>query len=115
MSVLRTAIVSGGLNATLTDVRDYLPQNYSAWEYREVVWINGRDNHGWTLDGYVLPRLGSALIAAEEVMPCDDCEGTGGHETYNSGHDRPPGECGYCHGYGYHVWTGNGWRRKVKA
>jgi hypothetical protein len=31
------------------------------------VMVVGNDNAGWTLDGYVIPRLGSALIYTEEV------------------------------------------------
>ena len=33
----------------------------------EVVLIVGRDSAGWTLDGYVIPRLASGTIFAEEV------------------------------------------------
>lgn len=29
--------------------------------------IGGSDFHGWTLDGYVIPRLASGLIAAKEI------------------------------------------------
>jgi hypothetical protein len=29
--------------------------------------IEGEDNAGWTLDGYVIPRLASGLIFAKEV------------------------------------------------
>jgi len=29
--------------------------------------IEGEDNAGWTLDGYVIPRYASGLIWAEEV------------------------------------------------
>lgn len=29
--------------------------------------IKGEDDHGWTLDGYVIPRLGSGLIWAREI------------------------------------------------
>lgn len=59
-------------------VAAYLPQNY---KIISVTWgkddddtrkighciISGTDNHGWTLDGYVIPRLGSGLIAAKEI------------------------------------------------
>ncbi len=69
---IRRAVVRGGLNATLEDVRNYLPSNYTAYEYfagefGSTIVIEGTDDHGWTLDGYVIPRLGSALIAVEEV------------------------------------------------
>jgi hypothetical protein len=29
--------------------------------------IEGRDSHGWTLDGYVIPRYASGLIWCEEI------------------------------------------------
>lgn len=29
--------------------------------------IEGRDSHGWTLDGYVAPRYASGLIWVEEI------------------------------------------------
>jgi hypothetical protein len=51
------------------DVASLLPANY--WilgtSTSDKVLIAGRDNAGWTLDGYVIPRLGSALIYTEEV------------------------------------------------
>jgi hypothetical protein len=53
-------------------VRVYLPANYQA-EVSEhdgkrpgVVLIFGVDRAGWTLDDYVIPRLGSGLIVAVE-------------------------------------------------
>jgi hypothetical protein len=65
---------------TLTWDRDnpaaYMPSNYQvtytepygddrpAW--RTAV-IEGRDNAGWTLDGYVLPRLASGGMHGKEV------------------------------------------------
>jgi hypothetical protein len=62
----RYAIV---FNAPLDTVKDYLPSNYTAsWDsLREGVVISGIDDHGWTLDGYVIPRLMSGLIVATEV------------------------------------------------
>jgi hypothetical protein len=33
--------------------------------------IEGRDCLGWTLDGYVIPRLMSGLIRAEEINKRD--------------------------------------------
>jgi hypothetical protein len=66
----RYAIVRGGLNVTLRLVRNYLPSNYTADETPDgVIVISGVDYCGWTLDGYVLPRLGSGLIAAFESVP----------------------------------------------
>lgn len=50
----------------------YLPSNYKvlvsqAIEDGVVFIIGGEDNAGWTLDEYVIPRLGSGLIFAEEI------------------------------------------------
>lgn len=33
----------------------------------DVIVIAGRDNHGWTLDKYVIPRLGSGMMRADEI------------------------------------------------
>jgi len=47
----------------------YLPANYHiAGEDERYVYIEGADSHGWTLLGYVIPRLASGLIWAEEVV-----------------------------------------------
>lgn len=66
---MRRAIVTGGLGADLETVRDYLPSNYSAEmgpEEDPRIRIFGEDSYGWTLDGYVIPRLRSGLIAVVE-------------------------------------------------
>jgi len=61
-------------DADLETVRAYLPANYHAAPAetqnahggnRVSIW--GTDDAGWTLDGYVIPRLGSGLIWAREV------------------------------------------------
>lgn len=50
----------------------YMPGNYEVLgvgtldEYQAVV-IGGEDNAGWTLDDYVLPRLGSGLYLGREI------------------------------------------------
>jgi hypothetical protein len=66
---VRFAIVKDGAKNIKT-IREYLPINYQA-EFargnRDDVVIFGEDNHGWTLDGYVIPRLGSGLIVAKEI------------------------------------------------
>lgn len=52
------------------EVAQYLPANYSIIGRsldNENTIIAGRDNAGWTLDAYVIPRLGSALIHCEEI------------------------------------------------
>ena len=50
-------------------VKRYLPSNYDI--YREVnantIEIHGVDKMGWTLDDYVIPRLGSGGYAVEEI------------------------------------------------
>jgi hypothetical protein len=46
----------------------YLPGNYRVEARTSFgVVISGRDSAGWTLHGYVLPRLASGLIAVEEI------------------------------------------------
>lgn len=62
---------------TVREVEAYLPDNYGLMESfmeqrpngREtlLVIIGGHDVAGWTLDGYVIPRLFSGLIAAQEI------------------------------------------------
>ena len=60
---------------TQHEAEAYLPANYSViWEGYEpssatrLVWvIEGEDDHGWTLDGYVIPRYASGLICCEEI------------------------------------------------
>ena len=50
------------------DVAAYLPSNYEVSEVRpDHVIIEGEDNAGWTLDDYVIPRLGSGLYVAREI------------------------------------------------
>jgi hypothetical protein len=60
----RQALVEKG---KLDVVQDYLPTNYKAFEVPQGILIAGYDDHGWTLDGYVIPRLASGLIAAKEI------------------------------------------------
>lgn len=67
--------------ATVRNARDakqlwtYLPLNYVivggdiGTEGKPVYVIAGVDDKGWTLDGYVIPRLASGLIWVEEVDP----------------------------------------------
>jgi hypothetical protein len=68
----RLAHVTGGLNVSLELVERYLPSNYTAYEFDgpdgTEIRVRGHDNAGWTLDGYVIPRLASGLIAAQEVQ-----------------------------------------------
>jgi hypothetical protein len=53
-------------------VRAYLPGGYQVTgsmyvDNRPVIVIEGTDIAGWTLDDYVIPRLGSGMIHAHEV------------------------------------------------
>ena len=55
------------------DVMHYLPRGYAAAYVAPAkgdsahILIRGYDDHGWTLDGYVIPRLASGLINAKEI------------------------------------------------
>lgn len=63
----KARIAAGSIG--LDVVRDYLPANYTAdqSETGSDIIITGHDDHGWTLDGYVIPRLASGLIWAREM------------------------------------------------
>ena len=61
----RFAIVDGP--GIIETVRNYLPRNYTATLEGKDIVISGEDDHGWTLDGYVIPRLASGLIVAREI------------------------------------------------
>lgn len=46
----------------------HLPNNYTiVGADSEGVTIRGIDHYGWTLDGYVLPRLASGMFYGEEL------------------------------------------------
>jgi hypothetical protein len=69
--------------ASAETIGEYLPSNYTIIGTAEhanpidaserpanfgpCVVIQGADEAGWTLDGYVLPRLGSGLIVGREI------------------------------------------------
>lgn len=56
------------IHAPADRVEAYLPDNYQVTEESsDSCVIRGEDRAGWTLDGYVLPRLQSGLIWGEEV------------------------------------------------
>lgn len=71
----RFAVVRGA--RSVKEVLAYLPDNYGLMESFEeengprkprlVVIIGGTDRFGWTLDSYVIPRLASGLIGAQEI------------------------------------------------
>ncbi len=53
-------------------IASYLPANYHVVHVDpngQGTLIAGEDDHGWTLDGYVIPRFGSGLIMCREVFP----------------------------------------------
>ena len=58
---------------TIERVAAYLPDNYAVevrpaqYDEGDSLWIFGHDYAGWTLDGYVLPRLASGNLFAQEV------------------------------------------------
>ncbi len=67
----RTAIVRGARSEQ--EVAAYLPSAYRVegsqtdTHGRLEVTIAGDDTAGWTLDDYVIPRLASGMMFAEEV------------------------------------------------
>lgn len=62
----RQAIVNSHDRAV---IERYLPSNYYVIDILESgVLIEGEDVLGWTLDGYVIPRLASGWFRAEEVI-----------------------------------------------
>ena len=70
----RQAIVKPVRPSQLNTVKSYLPHNYEAYyepcvdaSVEPYILIEGYDRAGWTLDGYVIPRLGSGLIFAKEI------------------------------------------------
>jgi hypothetical protein len=63
----RYAVVEVSNFATLSTVQDYLPSNYKARQDGDKIFIFGTDNAGWTLDGYVIPRLASGVMFAREL------------------------------------------------
>lgn len=65
---MRIAIANTGKSK---DVARYLPNNFQVLGRtldNSGTIIVGVDDHGWSLDAYVIPRLGSALISCEEVF-----------------------------------------------
>lgn len=69
MAMRRAVIFRSSKNGLSVDeVSAYLPSNYNVIDQSaRTITVEGQDVAGWTLDGYVIPRLASALIFAEEV------------------------------------------------
>ncbi len=64
---MRTAIVLNK-SESLSRVLRYLPSNYTANRSKSgFIVITGSDHMGWTLTDYVIPRLASGLIFAQET------------------------------------------------
>ncbi|MHB1525007.1 MAG: hypothetical protein ACYCZN_01785 [Candidatus Dormibacteria bacterium] len=64
----RVAVATKRYGTDAETVARYLPANYQVVTGEsEVITIAGEDVAGWTLDGYVIPRLASGLIFASEV------------------------------------------------
>jgi len=62
-------------------VERYLPENYRVMaDQGEHLVVEGHDSHGWTAEGYVLPRLASGLIAAK-IVACVPVPGSGWGES----------------------------------
>ena len=62
-----------GSNLTEEIVKAYLPSNYEVTGTHEDggIVIAGEDNFGWTLEDYVIPRLGSGGYFAREATQDD--------------------------------------------
>ena len=62
MTVIRVESIDRDL------IERYLPENSyvtQVWEQSGHTTVEGEDDHGWTAEDYVIPRLGSGLIAAK--------------------------------------------------
>ena len=66
---IATADSNWGSRDKYEEVGQYLPDNYKVIGETPdgKIIIAGDDHLGWTLTGYVIPRLGSALIYCEEL------------------------------------------------
>jgi hypothetical protein len=66
--IMRYALIPGSVSDTEDTITRYLPDNYKVDGLTSHgLVIAGRDVAGWTLDGYVIPRLASGVIYAEEI------------------------------------------------
>lgn len=75
----RSATVRG-FGIRQSAIEKYLPPNYQVVGGGKdldgpFVRIEGRDEAGWTLDEYVIPRLASGLFVATETTPKGDGDG----------------------------------------
>lgn len=73
---IRYAVVSTKRDSA-ESISRYLPANYRIIaDQRDQVIVAGTDNAGWTMDGYVLPRLASGLIAGHEITDPAEIQAT---------------------------------------
>lgn len=70
---MRRALVQGR-DLSREQLERFLPSNYaisqeldSTDSRTKAFMIEGHDDSGWTLSGYVIPRLASGLIGCQEV------------------------------------------------
>ncbi len=76
---VRFAVAAG---RSRKEVEQYLPANYELVSDHDAdpegriknCVIQGRDDHGWTLDDYVIPRLASGNIGCREFQSRRDAE-----------------------------------------
>lgn len=71
----RWAVVQG-MDCNMRIVTSYLPNNYSVMGLADQggVLIAGEDVAGWTLDGYVRPRLSTGLMSCTEISQPEGME-----------------------------------------
>ena len=61
-------LIVKGKYAKVSTVGAYLPENYSVTGGTDgEVIVEGKDNAGWTAEGYVIPRLRSGMMYATIV------------------------------------------------
>jgi hypothetical protein len=115
--MVRFAIVKGARSAK--EVWAYLPHNFvvvggGATRYPEHEYvICGIDEAGWTLDGYIIPRLSSGSIGAREITSTEAVDWIG---IYQIADQRPDGyylldacvasDVGQTSGYGGELMEG---------
>lgn len=67
--------------STSSAIASYLPSNYEVARITaDFTYLRGTDVAGWTLDGYVLPRLASGLYFGTEIDVRDFVMALGGQE-----------------------------------
>lgn len=62
--LMRKAVV----HSDASEIASYLPSRFKVVEVKDgKTYIEGEDFLGWTLEGYVIPRLGSGLYFCEVI------------------------------------------------